>query len=315
MTGNGPLPSTDADEVRSVADLVLHHARALAAAGVPTPEVDARLLTRHVLGLDTNGIRTAPLPPDEVLAELDELVRRRAERVPLQLLTGATWFRFLRLECRPGVFIPRPETEVVAGLAIEAARVAGDHPLVVEPCTGTGAIALAVACEVPGAQVLATDRSPDAVALAQDNLRHVHAGRADVPGMAAGATCDILAGDLLDPLPRELQGRVDVLVSNPPYLPTRDRERWEPEVADHDPFAALVGGEDGHEVVDALLDAAATWLAPGGVVVLEIDERRGRDAAEAARGAGLTDVVIEKDLTGADRAVVARRPHLTGGGS
>ncbi len=161
--------------------------------------------------------------------------------------------------------------------------------------------------------MVASDRSTDAVALARTNLDHVRAGRADVDGLADGATCEFLLGDLLEPLPSRLQGHVDVLVANPPYLPARDRHGWEPEVADHDPDAALVGGDDGHEVVDALLAAATTWLAPGGVVVLEIDERRGADAERTARRLGLTDVAVEKDLTGADRAIVGRRPHLPGG--
>lgn len=309
MTRNAPRPAERSPGVRSLVDTVAAHGRTLAAAGVPSPEVDANLLARHVLGLGPAGIRTAAAPDRAALAELDRLVQRRAERIPLQLLTGATWFRFLRLECRPGVFIPRPETEIVAGLAVDAARVAGDRPVVVEPGTGTGAIALSLAAEVPGAQVVATDRCEAAVGLARDNLAHVRAGRADVGGLAPGASCAIVPGDLLTPVDAGLRGHVDVLVSNPPYLPAGDRSTWEREVVEHDPDGALVGGEDGHELVDELLEAAMTWLAPGGVVVVEIDERRGRDAQRAAKRAGLTDVAIEKDLTGADRAVRGRRPH------
>lgn len=301
-------PSTGSDQAPSVAELVAGHARTLAAAGVPTPQVDARLLARHVLELDRDGVRTSPLPSADRLEVLAELVRRRAQRVPLQLLTGRTWFRFLRLECRPGVFVPRPETEIVAGLAVEAARERGPRPTVVEPATGTGAIALAVATEVPGAAVVATDRSPEALACARTNLAHVEAGRADVAGLATGASCAFLAGDLLEPVDPGLRGRVDVLVANPPYLPAADRGTWAPEVAEHDPDTALVGGPDGHELVDALLAAAPEWLAPGGVVVVEIDERRGGEAAATARRLGLTDVRIATDLTGADRAVVGHRP-------
>jgi release factor glutamine methyltransferase len=303
------MPPTDSGRQRTLADVVARHARALDDAGVSSPEVDARLLARHVMGLGTAGIHTTALPPGGVLAELDDLVRRRAERTPLQLLTGVTWFRFLRVACRPGVFIPRPETEVVAGLAIDAAKAAGDRPLVVEPCTGTGVIALSVAAEVAGARVVASDRSPAAVELAGINLEHVREGHGDVSGLAPGATCEIVAGDLLDGVDPSLRGQVDVLVANPPYLPAGDRGSWAPEVAEHDPEPALVGGEDGHEVVDALLAAAVGWLAPGGMVVVEIDQRRGSDAAAVARGVGLTDVTIEKDLTGADRAVVGRRRH------
>jgi release factor glutamine methyltransferase len=297
----------DGSTVRTLHDLVADHAATLAAAGVPSPEHDATVLARHVLGLTVAGVRTAALPSTEDRVELDRLVARRAAREPLQLIVGATWFRYLRLECRPGVFIPRPETEVVTGLAIEAARLAPTDPVVVEPCTGTGAIALSVAVEVPGSRVVATDRSADAVALARTNLEHVVAGRAEVAGLAERASCEVLEGDLLGPVDPALQGRVDVLVSNPPYLPADDLGSMEPEVADHDPHPALFGGDDGHELVERLLRAAATWLRPGGTVVLEIDARRADDAVAAARDAGLVDASVEPDLTGAARALVARR--------
>ena len=279
----------------------------LAAAGVPTPEVDARWLVEHVTAL-TGGCEGCGG------ALLDGLVARRAAREPLQLVLGKTWFRELELRCAPGVFIPRPETEIVAGVAIGEAR-RHATPVVAEPCTGTGAIALSVAVEVPWARVVATDLDPAAVDLARDNLARVLAGEAGPPLLADQV--EILHGDLLAPLRSpgahqawapHLRGALDVLVSNPPYLPAADRGSWHPEVAAHDPDAALVGGEDGHEVVDRLLRAAATWLRPGGLVVLEIDERRGPDARAAATAAGLVDVRIVVDLTGADRAVTARRP-------
>ncbi|MEX2503924.1 MAG: peptide chain release factor N(5)-glutamine methyltransferase [Egicoccus sp.] len=269
----------------------------LAAAGVPTPEVDARWLVEHVTELTGSCDGCGG-------ALLDGLVARRAAREPLQLVLGRTWFRELELRCEPGVFIPRPETEVVAGFAIDEAR-RHPAPIVAEPCTGTGAIALSVAVEVPGARVVATDLDPAAVDLARDNLARVLAGEAGAPLVADQV--EVLHGDLLDPLVDQLQGEIDVLVSNPPYLPASDRGSWQPEVADHDPDNALVGGRDGHEVVDRLLVAAASWLRPGGLVVLEIDERRGADARLAATAAGLVDVRIAPDLTGADRAVVARR--------
>jgi release factor glutamine methyltransferase len=270
----------------------------LAAAGIETPEVDARWLVDHVT--EVTGSCTGC-----GAALLDGLVARRVAREPVQVVIGRTWFRELELHCEDGVFVPRPETEVVAGLAIAAARAAGASPLVVEPCTGTGAIALSVAVEVAGARVIATDVDPAAVALARRNLDHVRNGEAGAQLRARGVT--ILEGDLLAPVPDELRGQVEVLVANPPYLPAADRGTWAPEVADHDPDRALVGGPDGHEIVDALLDAAARWLAPGGSVIIEIDERRGADALATATTVGLVDPVIERDLTGADRAIVARR--------
>lgn len=296
-----------ASSTLAVDALVARHAETLADAGVPTPAVDARLLVRAVLGHAGGRTSSAVMTDDPRLDELARLVAERARRVPLQHVLGATWFRHLRLICRPGVFIPRPETEIVAGVAIEAARAAGPAPVVVEPCTGSGAIALAVATEVAGADVHAGDVSEDAVALARDNLTAVLAGEADVRGLAPGASCTVVRSDLLAGFPTDLRASVDVLVSNPPYLPAGDRATWEPELG-HDPDSALVGGPDGHEVVDALLASAAGWLRPGGVVVLEIDDRRGADAARAAAAAGLVDVTVVPDLTGADRAVRARLP-------
>jgi release factor glutamine methyltransferase len=271
----------------------------LAAAGIETPEVDARWLVDHVIELTGSCTGCGA-------ALLDGLVARRVAREPVQVIIGRTWFRELELACEAGVFVPRPETEIVAGLAIDAARGAAPSPLVVEPCTGTGAIALSVAVEVPGARVVATDVDPTAVALARRNLDRVRAGTAGAALVAREVT--VLEGDLLAPVGPELRGQVDVLVANPPYLPAADRGTWAPEVGDHDPERALVGGRDGHEVVDALLAAALDWLRPGGTVVLEIDERRGEDAAASASAVGLTAVRIAPDLTGAPRAVVARRP-------
>lgn len=271
----------------------------LEAAGVPSPVAEARWLLEYAGALA--GERGEPVRR----AILRGLVARRVTRVPLQHVIGATWFRHLRLRCRPGVFIPRPETEVVAGRAIAEA---GPGALVLEPCTGAGAIALSVASEVRGARVVAGDRDRRAVALARRNLAELRTGRAGPEGLAPGASCEFVHGDLLEGFDPGLRGRVDVLVANPPYLPAREHGSWPPEVADHDPPDALIGGEDGLEVVRALLRAAPGWLRPGGTVILEIDERRGGAVREAARAVGLTDVELGRDLTGADRALVARRP-------
>jgi release factor glutamine methyltransferase len=274
-------------------------------AGVPTPEVDARLL------LDAMEERFGDVSRCD-RAVLDGMVARRAAREPLQVVLGRTTFRWVDVEVERGVFVPRPETEVVAGLAIEACERL-ETPRVVEPCTGTGAIACALLTEVPGVRVLATDASIDAVELARRNVARVLAGDASPPDRRPrdGADAEVVHGHLLEPLQQldpDTRGRVDVLVANPPYLPTSDAPSMDLEVVGHDPHGALFGGDDGHEVVDELLREAMVWLRPGGTVVLEIDDRRGADAARAAEQAGLTDVRIEPDLTGRDRAVVARRP-------
>lgn len=286
-------PTLDRRLVGDVADR-------LADAGIASPWADARLLVEHALAEGGAGAGGRAL--------LEELVERRRRREPLQHVLGRTWFRELELLCRPGVFVPRPETEIVAGLAVAAARRL-PRPTVVEPCCGTGAVALSVAVEVPGARVVAADVDPAAVALCRTNLDRVRRGLAGVAAPPQGLDVTVVASDLLDGVDASLRGAVDVLVANPPYLPARERSGWEPEVRDHDPRHALVGGEDGHEVVEALLARAPDWLAPGGTVVVEIDERRGADAVAAAGAAGLAGARRERDLTGADRAVVAHRPR------
>ena len=284
-------------------------AERLGAAGI-TPAAaaaEARWLVEHVRGGAQDVALGAPLTEGPLAEELEALVRRRLGREPLQLLLGRWPFRTVELELAAGVFVPRPETEVVAGIAIEQARGRGPAPVVAEPCTGTGAIACSLLAEVPGCQVYATDRDPAAVDLARRNLAAV---------MAASPTAGrghVLRGDLLAPLPTRLQGRLDLLVANPPYLPNGDRPALEPEVAEHDPPAALFGGPDGHEVVDRLLASAVGWLRPGGVVVIEIDDRRGPAACEVARAVGLREVHLVADLAGRDRAVVATAPGTADG--
>jgi release factor glutamine methyltransferase len=298
-----PPPTRRRDVEEASADLLAQVAARLAAAGVASPRPDARWLVEHVLA--AAGDPTTP----HGVALLEELVARRAAREPLQLVLGTTAFRTVELRCRPGVFIPRPETEVLAGVAIDAAREAGPSPVVAEPCTGTGAVACSLVAEVPGVRVIATDRDPAAVALARENLGRVTRGEAGLTSTASGTSWEVREGELLGPVDTALRGHLDVLVANPPYLPASDRASWDPEVADHDPDTALVGGPDGHEVVDALLGAATTWLAPGGLVAIEVDARRAEDALAVARRVGLASPRAVADLTGAPRIVVARRPR------
>jgi len=292
--------------VTDLAAAAAEAAARLAAAGVASPDVDARWLVEAAAGVDPRR------RPDRALdaaaaARLSELLARRTAREPLQLVTGATAFRTLAPACAPGVFVPRPETEVLAGLAVAAARAAvaaTGSALVVEPCTGTGVVGLSVAAEVPGVRVVVSDVDPAATDLAARN-------RAALGG-AARAAVEVRTGDLLDVLVPSERGAVAVLVANPPYLPTSDLPDLPPEVAGHDPHRALFGGPDGHEVVDALLAAAVDVLAPGGVVLLELDVRRGDAAARRAADIGLEGVALHADLTGAPRFLAARRPGPAG---
>lgn len=286
-------------------DLVSFAESRLAAAGVASPVADARWL---MAAASEGGVLQR--------SRFDEMLRLRCDRVPLQLVIGSTTFRWISLACRPGVFIPRPETEVVAGAAIDAAlAVVGRRPRVVEVGTGSGAIALSIASEVPTVEVMANDIDAVAVAAARANLDALvqrtrdHAAEPWRPGdhLAPEATMEVAQGSLLEAFYPSWRNTVDVLVSNPPYLKVSDRGSWQPEVADHDPDHALVAGEDGHEVVDSLLAVARDWLRPGGSVVVEIDDRRGHDALATAAAAGLVEGRLITDLTGRDRAVVAQR--------
>jgi release factor glutamine methyltransferase len=231
---------------------------------------------------------------------LADLVARRATRIPLQHLVGRAPFRRMELLVGPGVFVPRPETEMVAGLAIEAASVT-PTPLVVDLCTGSGAIALAVATEVPGSRVVAVEAEPAAHAWAERNL----AERAGLdPGLAH--RFDLRLADVADPgLLSELAGAVDVVVANPPYLPP-DAEPVDVEVRDHDPARALYGGgDDGLAVPRQVAARAARLLRVGGTLVMEHADVQGPAVRALLDPGAWTGVRTAPDLTGRDRAVVA----------
>jgi release factor glutamine methyltransferase len=221
-------------------------------------------------------------------------MERRVGREPLQLIVGSVGFRYLEVEVRAGVFIPRPETEVLAGEAIARVPAGG---VVVEPCTGTGAVACAVATESRAARVVATDVAPAAVALATANAARCGA-----------SSVEVVHGDLLDPVDPALRGAVDVLVSNPPYVAAGETAGLEPEVTAWDPPEALVSGPTGHEVTDRLIAAAGHWLRPGGWLLLEVADTRAGATARRCADAGLADATALEDLTGRPRIVRARRP-------
>ncbi|MFQ6170073.1 peptide chain release factor N(5)-glutamine methyltransferase [Oryzobacter sp. R7] len=271
----------------------------LGGVGVPSPEADAVTLAAFVLGVDDAEVRRrmvlrTPLDPAE-LDRLDALVDERATRVPLQHLTGCAHFRRLTLAVGPGVFVPRPETEVAAGLAVEAARAAGESPLVVDLCTGSGAIALAVKDEVPGARVHAVELS---------DLAH---GWALANRDRTGLDVDVRHGDATTAF-EDLEGRVDVVVSNPPYIPD-GAVPLDPEVRDHDPEVALYGrSEDGLGVPLAVAARAAVLLRPGGVLVMEHADSQGASLPRGLRATGeWEDVIDHLDLAGRPRATTARR--------
>ncbi|MFC4021708.1 peptide chain release factor N(5)-glutamine methyltransferase [Micromonospora sp. GCM10011542] len=276
---------------------VARAARVLGAAGVEPARVEAELLAAHVLGVPRGRLALADGFDTGQLARLDALVRRRADREPLQHLTGTAGFRHLELAVGPGVFVPRPETELLAGWGVERGR--GHAPLVVDLCSGSGAIALAVAQELPDARVVAVERSPAALRW----LRRNAAERAT----AGDRPIEVVEADVTDPdLLAELVGRVDVLLCNPPYVP--DDVVVPPEVAGHDPAEAVFGGADGLAVIRPVLRRSAELLRPGGVLGVEHDDTHGAAVPGLLAADGrFTAVEEHRDLTGRPRYATASR--------
>ena len=260
---------------------------------------DARFLCEHAAGLDAAEFTSAL---DEVVSQrmggyVQDMVRRRLAGEPLQYVMGRWAFRHLDLLVDARVLIPRPETELVAEVALEAARAVQPSRVVVDMGTGSGAIGLSLAHELPlaGTTVWLTDVSPDALDVARANSAGI--GR-------NGANVRIAAGDWFAALPAELAGTVDVLVANPPYVAEGDVD-VEDVVSRHEPHIALFSGNDGLDAIRAIAAGVRHWLRPGGVLVLEIGHQQGVAVRDVLAAHGLRDVQICGDLTGRDRIAVA----------
>jgi release factor glutamine methyltransferase len=256
--------------------------------GVESPRATAEALLRYFLDVDRAGLYARTEGLDTRTAKLfGRALCQRCHGVPLQYLTGEQQFRDLVLGVAPGVFVPRPETELLVDRALE---VLPDRPAVcVDVGTGSGAIALAIARERPGDRILATDVSPEAVSVARSNASRL------------ALEVEILQGDLLGPIPEDLRGGLDLVVSNPPYVTREEYEELPAEVR-AEPYEALVGGVDVHR---RLAEAAPSWLAPGGWLVLEIG---GAQAAEVTGqlAPAFDEVASYPDLGGRDRIVRGR---------
>lgn len=287
-------------------------------AGVPSPSVDAAELLSHVLGVPRTRLFLHDEVDDEARRAFERLLTRRISRVPLQHLTGRAAFRHLTLEVGPGVFIPRPETELLAEIGIRRVRDVGegrsDRVIVVDLCTGSAAIALAVATECRGVDVHAVEISPDAMAWAQ---RNVDAHRAQVDDQGSTVTLHLGDARTAQALLTDLIGRVDVVLTNPPYIPDTATPQ-DPEVALHDPDLALYGGRDGLDVIRGLTHAASELLVSGGLLALEHADVQGTGAGPAGVPALLSstgewlDIRDHDDLTGRPRVTVAyRRERVT----
>jgi release factor glutamine methyltransferase len=271
-------------------DAVHRVARELDEAGVPSPRVDAELLVAHVLGLSRTGLYAADRPVgDEQLTRLRALVERRRAREPLAYVLGEWGFRRLMLAVDGRALVPRPETEGVVERCLVHLRGLAS-PRVLDVGTGSGAIALAIADEHPGARVIAVDRADGALALARDNL-----ARAAVNGRV-----ELRHGDLLE----GLAGPFDLIVSNPPYVPAADYDTLQPEIRLYEPYEAVVGDGVWREIAR---DARAL-LAPGGHLVLEVGDGQAAEVAEGLAALGYEEVHCTPDLAGRDRTVEGRRP-------
>jgi len=274
-----------------VRSLVRQAAEQLAAAGVESSTYDARVLLAHALDVDLGELPLVDSVTAGQQTAYAALVARRATREPLQHLTGSAAFRHVELKVGPGVFVPRPETELLAGWAIEEAR-GLDSPVVVDLCTGSGAIALAVANEVPTARVYAVELDEGAHAWAARNL--------------AGTGVELRHGDMATAF-EELAGRVDIVVCNPPYIPLEAWESVAAEARDHDPHLALFSGDDGLVALRVLEERAARLLKPGGMVGAEHADVQGESAPGVFSGSGRwSEVRDHDDLAGRPRYLTAR---------
>ncbi|SDS35599.1 peptide chain release factor N(5)-glutamine methyltransferase [Microterricola viridarii] len=287
------------DTARPLREIRDAAAAALGSAGILDPEIDAELLIGHVTGRSRGELQAGIVMDAELsaadVAALAPLVERRARREPLQHITGLAPFRSLELAVGPGVFVPRPETEQVAQIAIDALHAAAaPSPIGVDLGTGSGAIALAMATEVPRARIWAVENSPEAFVWTSRNFREMDAGNATLQ-----------FADLADAL-HELDGSVSVVISNPPYIPLAAIPR-DPEVRLFDPEHALYGGEDGLDVVRHVSQTALRLLHQGGTLVIEHGELQAAEIAALLEADGWRAVASHRDFTTRDRATTALR--------
>jgi len=286
----------------TVRDVLFDAEHRLTAVGVPSPSSDAAQIVAHALGTTRGRMFLQDAISDEQKVRVEQLLARRLSRVPLQHIVGSAPFRRIEVEVGPGVFIPRPETELVTEAAIRAlSALPADRRIGVDLCSGSGAVAISLAVEVPGSTVTAVELDDSAVEWTRRNVAAHQQRLAE-----AGSTVEVVHADAAtvadrgEPLAR-LTGRAGVVVSNPPYIPNQMIPR-EPEVRDHEPKLALYGGVDGLDVVRAVLRTAAILLAPGGLLVVEHADVQG-PAAGSAGVPGVTSAAVA-DAILADRLAV-----------
>lgn len=291
----------------AAADVIRDAAVQLREAGIETPEHDAKLLLAEAAGVELRDVDKALLMGEELgtaeqLARFQSMLVRRAKREPLQYITGHAPFRYLDLKVGPGVFIPRPETETVVQAGLDWLTEHGMiHPRVVDLCAGSGAIGLSVVSEVPGSQVWAVELSPNTAEWTNKNLAET-AKR--YPSIASNYQLEIADATSLATL-AQLDGTIDIVITNPPYVPESDVPE-QPEVRDWDPELALYGGSmDGTLIPERIIERAYRLLKPGGALVMEHDVTQGDRLVAYAKAAGFTTASTGRDWAGRDRYLFA----------
>ncbi|MFV9430240.1 peptide chain release factor N(5)-glutamine methyltransferase [Rhodococcus aetherivorans] len=279
---------------------IIEAASVLEEAGVPSPRVDAELLAAHLLGIERGRLGLVPLVDATTIDAYRSMVEQRAKRIPLQYITGTSPMGEIDLAVGPGVFVPRPETELLLGWALAFLERHGSrNPVVLDLCTGSGALALAIAHARPDAEVHAVELEAKALAWARRNAE-TRAEEGDTP-------IRLYQGDVTDcMLLTNLEGSVDLVVANPPYIP--EGADLEPEVIEHDPHSALFGGADGLSVIRPMVSNIARWLRIGGAAAVEHDDTHSLLVAELFEQRRVFgDVVRHPDLAGKARFVTAHR--------
>ena len=263
----------------------------LAEAGIDSARTDAELLAAYAAGSTRGRLALIDTVDAAVLDRFTDAVRRRAQRIPLQHITGAAPFGPVELKVGPGVFIPRPETESLLEWAL--AQKLPPEPVIVDLCTGSGALAVALASERPDATVIAVDDDPRALDYARRNI--------------SSTQVRLVHADVTEPaLLPELVGSVDLVVANPPYIPAGTE--LEPEVARHDPPHALFGGIDGMAIIRPIARRVAAWLRPGGLLAVEHDDTTAAATVDTVIATGsFEEITARRDLNGRPRFVTARR--------
>lgn len=309
---------TSADNDRMGLHLLVDEGRqVLRGSGLDTPEHDARVLLAETAGSDLHDLDRGLLlgwgldrfaapgrAADQVLQDYHDCLQRRSDREPLQYILGHADFRMLDLDVGPGVFIPRPETETVVQAGLDWLTDRGlPTPLVVDLCAGSGAVGLSVATEVHGARVWAVEASEEAATWTRRNVDAQSETLVEQGSAYRLVLGDATSGKVL----AELNGRVDLVISNPPYIP-QDRMPTQPEVRNWDPEMALYGGSpDGCLIPQGIIRRSADLLRPGGALVMEHDCSQGEALRRLARQEGFGKVVTGQDLAGRDRYLMAVR--------